>query len=147
MQKLTNLLVVLFVAFFACQSIATESPLYEPKDKELENEYQYEEFSAPPFPFMIERPLVCERSDMLISKLSGVQAQVPLLNGMGDMVDRNSNEEFQVKIFISVNFTTQAFTVVELHENGYGCVLASGKDLKGMEKLIQGTKIRLDKAL
>ena len=39
MQKLTNLLVVLFVAFFACQSIATESPLYEPKDKELENKY------------------------------------------------------------------------------------------------------------
>ena len=105
MQKLTNLLVVLFVAFFACQSIATESPLYEPKDKELENKYKYEEFSAPPFPFMIERPLVCERSDMLISKLSSVQAQVPVLNGMGDMVDRNSNEEFQVKIFVSVNLS------------------------------------------
>ena len=145
MQKLTNLLVVLFVAFFACQSIATESPLYEPKDKELEN--NYEEFSAPPFPFMIERPIVCERSDMLISKLSSVQAQVPIINGLGDMVDRQSNEEFQVKIFVSVNFKTQAFTVVELHENGYGCVLASGKDLKGMEKLIQGTKIRLDKAM
>ena len=84
---------------------------------------------------------------MLISKLSSVQAQVPVLNGMGDMVDRNSNEEFQVKIFVSVNFTTQAFTVVELHENGYGCVLASGKDLRGMEKIIQGTKIRLDKAM
>ena len=146
MQKLTNLLVVLFVAFFACQSIATESPLYEPKDKELEK-FQYEEFSAPPFPFMIERPLVCERSDMLISKLSSVQAQVPIINGLGDMVDRTSNEEFQVKIFVSVNLKTQAFTVVELHENGYGCVLASGKDLKGMEKIIQGTKIRLDNAM
>ena len=75
-----------------------------------------------------------------------MQAQVPIINGLGDMVDRQSNEEFQVKIFVSVNFKTQAFTVVELHENGYGCVLASGKDLKGMEKLIQGTKIRLDKA-
>ena len=128
------------MACFACQSIATQKPLYEPKDKELENKYKYEEFSAPPFPFMIERPIVCERSDMLISKLSSVQAQVPIINGLGDMVDRQSNEEFQVKIFVSVNFKTQAFTVVELHENGYGCVLASGKDLKGMEKLIQGTK-------
>ena len=147
MQKLTNLLVVLFVAFFACQSIATESPLYEPKDKELENKFKYEEFSAPPFPFMIERPIICERSDMLISKLSNMQAQVPIINGLGDMVDQQSNEAFQVKIFVSVNFKTQAFTVVELHENGYGCVLASGKDLKGMEKLIQGTKIRLDNAM
>ena len=63
-QKLTNLLVVLFVAFFACQSIATESPLYEPKDKELENKYKYEEFSAPPFPFMIERPIVCVKGQI-----------------------------------------------------------------------------------
>ena len=52
------------------------------------------------FPFMIERPIVCERSDMLISKLSSVQAQVPIINGLGDMVDRQSNEEFQVKIFV-----------------------------------------------
>ena len=125
-------------------NLLLQNALYEPKDKELENKYKYEEFSAPPFPFMIERPIVCERSDMLISKLSSVQAQVPIINGLGDMVDRQSNEEFQVKIFVSVNFKTQAFTVVELHENGYGCVLASGKDLKGMEKLIQGTKIRLD---
>ena len=77
---------------------------------------------------------------MLISKLSSVQAQVPIINGLGDMVDRQSNEEFQVKIFVSVNFKTQAFTVVELHENGYGCVLASGKDLKGMENLFKEQK-------
>ena len=115
------------------------------KTKNLKTNINTKNFQAPPFPFMIERPIVCERSDMLISKLSSVQAQVPIINGLGDMVDRQSNEEFQVKIFVSVNFKTQAFTVVELHENGYGCVLASGKDLKGMEKLIQGTKIRLDK--